>query len=133
MKLKITLLIGIILIFLVYSCISILGNCSEDSVHVVNAKNLDDAQLNKLLQDAKILLYRNELRDSFNIEEMPDSIKSLSPVHITSHGFGVIWLYLETCGIDTKIILFIDTELDEISIVWGDVMDIKSLILWPRT
>jgi len=113
MKLKISLIFGLIFVFLVYTCASNLGDCSEDSIHISNAKKLDELQLNKLLQDGKMLLYRDEFRHSFNIEDMPESIKALSPIHITSHGFGKIWLYLETCSLDTKIILFIDTEQDE--------------------
>ncbi|BCE01998.1 hypothetical protein [Marinicellulosiphila megalodicopiae] len=131
MKVYINFKILLITLLILSSC----DNCDENSKSVFKAQNLNEEELVELIEDGKSLFYRNESSSIFNIEDMPNSIKSLQPTTITSHGGKKLWLYLEACSLDSKVILFIDTLNNEISIQWGDPVSNNSgtKVLWPKT
>jgi hypothetical protein len=111
------------------------GECNEDSKYVVAANALSPEDLNKLLKDVNDLFLSSPLKYSFDIQDAPESIKALSPVSLSSHGGKELWVYLHTCGLDSKVILFIDAGKNEVSLQWGDPMSPNSgsKVLWPKT
>jgi len=120
---------------LLASCFSGVGECNGDSKYVVAADDLTPEEFVELLKDTNKIFLNEPLKYSFDLEDMPDSIKALSPVSLSSHGGKTIWVYLHTCGLDSKVILFIDAEKNEVSLQWGDPMSPNSgsKVLWPKT
>ncbi len=131
----ITYLLLLVPLFLFYSCYSEIGNCNEDSPAVIKAKNLSITELKGLLKEVDILLTKFTSLTLPQINELPDGIKSLSPQHVTSHGGKRLWIYLNACTPDSKVILHVDAERNDVTVQWGDWGSPKSgsLKLWPKT
>lgn len=66
----------------------------------------------------------------YAVGSLPEGIAALEPVHVVSMG-STLWIYLATCGLDSKVIIFVNTSEErgqDISISWGDPA--QSLDLW---
>ncbi|WP_111976842.1 hypothetical protein [Algibacillus agarilyticus] len=121
--------------FLLYSCLSEVGNCNSDSEYVIKAKKLKPTELKILIEDVGKYFSSKKDISYIEIDSLPNSVKNLKPVHASTHGGKELWVYLHTCGLDSKIIMLIDAKKQVVSIQWGDPVSPKSgsAQLWPKT
>lgn len=106
--------------------------CLEDEA-LVKARSVSDAEWAQIYDEA-IELLKDESRHRYNLDSLPESIAKLEPVSVTSHGSS-LWLYLATCGLDSKVIVFIrDSETfgQEIVLGWGDPQQSAKLWVMPN-
>ncbi|WP_444907029.1 hypothetical protein ACJJIR_01275 [Microbulbifer sp. SSSA008] len=121
-------------------CTALIINCGESactaqSDKVVAAKSLTNEQLASLYHSALELMDNSE-----NIVLKGDQIAAvftdtINPTLIRVRSKS-IWLYLETCSFDNKVVIFINTPSilgrGNITIRWGEGPTTQSIELWHQ-
>ncbi len=127
------LIIGAVVIFLLFVGFMVYTSpaCKNEEA-LAFAKTVNNETWEKIYYESKTLL-ANRDPTKYEYRVLPDNISELNPVHVTSHGDS-LWIYLSTCGLDDKVIVYIETSdkfENEVRIGWGD--PVQSLIVWKKT
>ncbi|QYJ89783.1 hypothetical protein [Shewanella halotolerans] len=108
------------------------GPCLEDEA-LTKARSITRAEWEEIYLEA-VKLHSDKSRRHYNLETLPESIARLEPISVTSHATS-LWIYLATCSIDSKVIVFVETSEErtpKIYIGWGDPPQSQELWVMPN-
>ncbi|WP_299948424.1 hypothetical protein [uncultured Microbulbifer sp.] len=107
--------------------------CTEESERVDVAKKLSHQQLGSLYTEAVKLISQGGM-PLLTGEDIPKEFDLVSPKAVMVKSKSV-WLYLESCSFDNKVVVFITQKSPSqgnIFLRWGEAPESRTIELWRK-